>query len=256
MEILEILGLIPARAGSQGVPRKNLRLLCGKPLIAYTIEAALELCLDRVMVTTESPEIATVAQRYGAEIPFLRPPWLAAHSGVTSMQIVKHALHYLAEAEGYQPDVIVYLQPTSPLRTAVHIDQGMEMLLESDADSVVTVRKVESEHPYFMMLINNENNLCEYIEMENKPLSRQDVPPLYLINGALYISRWEYIAKATEFTPLFSKHCKGLLMDPLSSVDINIPLDFLLAETVLQQDQLNHARELTTALLEGAGDGV
>jgi CMP-N-acetylneuraminic acid synthetase len=197
-----------------------------------------------------------MAQRYGAEVPFIRPAALAASSGVTSMQIVQHALDYLHTAEGYQPDVVVYLQPTSPLRTAAHIDSGVRLLCESDADSVVSVRQVESEHPYFMMRLEKEHWLWEYIEMDNKPLSRQDVPPLYLINGALYISRWAYLARAPETAPLFSRRCKGLLMDPLSSVDINTPLDFLLAETILRHYPRVNGHAPIQASTEGVGHGL
>ena len=253
---MEILGLIPARAGSQGVPRKNLRLLCGKPLLVYTIEAAFLASITRVVVTTESPEIASVARHHGADVPFLRPLALAAHAGVTSMQIAQHALHYLHKTEGYKPDIMVFLQPTSPLRTAAHIDRGIEMLLESDTDSVVGVRQVESEHPYFMMRLDRDNDLRAYIEMENKPLSRQDLPPLYLINGALYISGWEYVIRAPETAPLFSNRCKGLIMDPLSSVDINTPLDFLLAQTILSQRPCGEVSTLTPVSVEGGGNGL
>jgi N-acylneuraminate cytidylyltransferase/CMP-N,N'-diacetyllegionaminic acid synthase len=209
-----------------------------------------------VLVSTESPEIADMARRYGAEVPFLRPAALAASSGVTSMQIVQHALDYLHTTEGYQPEVVVYLQPTSPLRTAAHIDSGVRLLCESDADSVVSVRQVESEHPYFMMQLEQEHWLREYIEMDHKPLSRQDVPPLYLINGALYISRWAYLARAPEAAPLFSRRCKGLLMDPLSSVDINTPLDFLLAETILRHYPCVHGHAPVQAATEGTGHGL
>jgi CMP-N,N'-diacetyllegionaminic acid synthase len=253
---MHILGLIPARAGSRGVPRKNLRLLAGKPLLAYTIEAAAQSCIERLLVSTEAPEIAAVAQRYGAEVPFLRPAALAASSGVTSMQIVQHALDYLYTTEDYQPDVVVYLQPTSPLRTAAHIDSGIRLLCESDADSVVSVRQVESEHPYFMMRLEQEHWLREYIEMDHKPLSRQDAPPLYLLNGALYISRWAYLARASETAPLFSRRCKGLLMDPLSSVDINTPLDFLLAETILRHYPPVNGPALVQVATEGTGHGL
>jgi CMP-N,N'-diacetyllegionaminic acid synthase len=253
---MQILGLIPARAGSLGVPRKNLRLLAGKPLLAYTIEAAEHSCIDRVLVSTESPEIADVAKRYGAEVPFLRPAALAASTGVTSMQIVQHALDYLHTTEGYQPGLVAYLQPTSPLRTAAHIDSGVRLLCESDADSVVSIRQVESEHPYFMMRLEKDHWLREYIEIDNKPLSRQEVPPLHLINGALYISRWAYLARAPVAAPLFSKRCKGLLMDPLSSVDINTPLDFLLAETILRYYPRVNGHALVQASTGGTGHGL
>jgi CMP-N,N'-diacetyllegionaminic acid synthase len=253
---MQILGLIPARAGSLGVPRKNLRLLAGKPLLAYTIEAAAQSCIDRVLVSTESPEIADVAKHYGAEVPFIRLAALAASSGVTSMQIVQHALDYLHTTEDYQPDVVVYLQPTSPLRTAAHIDSGVQLLCESDADSVVGIRQVESEHPYFMMQLEKERWLREYIEMDHKPLSRQEVPPLYLLNGALYISRWAYLTRAPETAPLFSRRCKGLLMDPLSSVDINTPLDILLAETILRHEPRVNGPAPLPAATEGTGHGL
>ncbi|MEM2619603.1 MAG: acylneuraminate cytidylyltransferase family protein, partial [Candidatus Hadarchaeales archaeon] len=172
MGSISTLGIIPARADSKGVPGKNIRSLGGKPLIAYTIEAALKSDIDRVIVSTEDERIAKVAIEHGAEVPFLRPKELAADD-TPSISVLIHALKQLAEKEGYRPDVVAFLQPTSPFRTQEHINAGLELLSKSEVDSVVGVCEVDANsHPYFVYAMAQDNTLRELIEMDRKPLRR------------------------------------------------------------------------------------
>ena len=144
---LKIVGVIPARSGSKGIPNKNIKPLAGRPLIYYTIQAGLESrLLNRLLVSTDSPEIEDIAKGYGAEVPFLRPAELA-QDDTPRLPVVQHAARYLEKTEGYKPDIMVTLQPTSPLRRAEHIDAAIDMLISTKADRVLSV--CEAEHsPY------------------------------------------------------------------------------------------------------------
>src|SRR3990172_10695423 len=143
------LGIIPARGGSKSIPRKNLHPLLGKPLIAWSILSALRATsLDRMIVCSDEAEIAEVAKRYGAEVPFLRPAEIAADE-TPDLPVFQHALRALREAEGYVPDAVVHLRPTQPLRTPGEIDQAVELWVRTGADCVKSVIPV-SEHPFKM----------------------------------------------------------------------------------------------------------
>lgn len=230
---MRVLGVIPARGGSKGVPGKNIRLLGGKPLLSYTIEAALRSKIDRTIVSTENKKIAAIAKKYGAEVPFLRPKELATDKA-SSLSVLLHALHYLEKEELYFPDVVVFLQPTSPFRTSAHIDAGLKLLLASRVDSVIGVCEAEF-HPYYMYWKDGRDNLREFIKKKDKPLRRQDLPPLFRANDSLIISRRRYFDGAGKNVPCFNpRSMKGLVMDRISSIDINDEFDFLLAELIVK----------------------
>jgi len=217
------------------VPGKNIRPLAGKPLIGYTIEAALDSKLDRVIVSTENDKIASVAREFGAEVPFLRPKELATDEA-SSLSVLLHALSYLEKEEHYFPDVIAFLQPTSPFRTYKHINAGLEMLLVSDVDSVIGVCEVEADsHPYWIYEKDEEGNLKELIRIKNKPLRRQEFPKLFRISDGLIITKRRYFNKVNEYSPCFNpKSVKGLVMDRISSIGIDDEFDFRLAEFVIK----------------------
>ncbi|HEX9660078.1 MAG TPA: acylneuraminate cytidylyltransferase family protein, partial [Rhodothermales bacterium] len=159
-----VLAVIPARGGSKGVPRKNLVQLCGRPLIAYTIGAGLSATsVSRLVVSTEDEEIASVARSLGADVPFIRPATLATDTA-QSLPVVQHAIQAVEEVEGTPYDVIVMLQPTTPLRTAGDIDSAVALLLESGADSVVSVVDVGGHHPYRMKRIDDDGRLVNFVE--------------------------------------------------------------------------------------------
>ena len=151
-----VLGLIPARGGSKGIPRKNIAILAGQPLLAYTCAVALgSRVLNRVVLSTDDAEIAEVGRQCGVEVPFLRPATLA-QDGTPSIEVARHAVEYFRDNEHWTPDVVVLLQPTSPLRTSRHIDEAVDLMKESDADTVVSVVEVPHRfNPHSVMQLKD-----------------------------------------------------------------------------------------------------
>jgi len=228
---MHAVGIIPARAGSKRVPGKNTRALAGKPLIGYTIEAALDSGLDRVIFSTDDEKMAEVARSFGADVPFLRPKELATDEA-SSLSVLLHALRHLEKSP---PELVAFLQPTSPFRTSKHIDAALELLEKSDVDSVVGVCEVEPDfHPYFVYNMDRNQKLGEIIKTK-KFLRSQDLPKLYRLNDGLIISRRRYFDTVGENSPCFNpKSMKGLVMDRVSSIGIDDELDFLFAEFVVK----------------------
>lgn len=226
---LKVVGIIPARGGSKGIPDKNIRPLVGQPLICYTIKAALEArLLSRVLVSTDSPHIAQIAKEYGAEVPFLRPAELA-WDDTPRLPVVRHAVAYLKKTEGYRPDIIVTLQPTSPLRMAEHIDAAIEMLVCTGADAVFSV--CEAEHsPYWMRRVDADGRLVPVLPGSETYLQRQDLPVVYRINGAVYAETYETVCRDRPHADL---DIRALVMERRKSIDIDEDLDLRIAETQL-----------------------
>ncbi len=230
----KILGFIPARGGSKRVPKKNIQPLCGKPLIAYTIESArASRLINRVIVSTDSPQIAEVARMYGAEVPFLRPESIS-RSGSTEMEFFEHALSWLEENEDYEPDLIVLLYPTSPLRRAESIDRAIEtMLSHPEADSLRSVRRC-SEHPYKMWVIE-EGYLKPFVkgmDANIHTLAYHLLPEVYIQNASIYITKPSTLREKGSPT---GDVIIPFVMDEIESIDINTPLDFHLAELILKE---------------------
>jgi CMP-N,N'-diacetyllegionaminic acid synthase len=226
------LAIIPARGGSRGIPRKNILSLLGKPLIAYTIEAARKACLiGRVLVSTDDPEIAAVATQFGAEVPFLRPPELARDETPT-LPVLQHLLSQLKTMENYEPEIIVLLQPTSPLRRVGDIDKAVTLLQQTSADSVVSLCVAEHS-PYWMNRLESDRVL-PFLENVPEYARRQDLPPVYRINGAVYATRRRILMEQNR---LLGKNTHGIVMDAESSVDIDTPLDLKIAMLILQERQ-------------------
>lgn len=226
----EILAIIPARGGSKGVPRKNVRELNGKPLIGYTIEAAKKSNrVSRVVVTTEDIEIATVSREYKAEVPYLRPDELSQDNSPT-MECVLHMLNYLEKTEGYVSDYVLLLQCTSPLRNHSHIDEAIDKLLNSDYDSIVSVCEAEV-NPYWANIFEGDK-LKYFIEEGRKITRRQELPNVYRMNGAIYLIKTEVLKKQKTFEP---EEVMGYIMDSYSSVDIDTEMDFKIAEAIIKE---------------------
>ena len=228
----EKLALIPARSGSGRIPGKNIKALNGKPLISYTIEAAQRARLiDRIVITTDSEEIASVAKTWGAEVPFLRPHGIS-RSDSTEMQFLEHALDWLREHERYEPDLIVLLYPTSPLRKPESIDAAIrEMIRHPEADSLRSVRLC-SEHPYKMWVVEN-GYLRPFVKAEDSAvhtLSFQSLPTVYIQNAGIYITKPATIR--IKKSPV-GDIVVPFIMDEVESLDINNPLDFEFAEYYL-----------------------
>ena len=228
---VKFLVLVPARGGSKGIPHKNMRLLAGKPLIDYTIEAALGSRYPlRVVVSTDDEEIARVSQAVGAEVPFLRPAELASDETPT-FSVVRHALQWLEQHEAYQPELVVLLQPTSPLRRSRHIDQALELLLSSEADSVVSLCEVEHS-PYWMKNVDAEGRVSPFMSMEEEYTRRQALPKVYRLNGAIFVTRSKVIIRENR---LLGDDTRAYIMNQVDSIDIDTELDFKLAELLIKE---------------------
>lgn len=227
---MKVLGLIPCRSGSKGIPRKNLVLLAGKPLLAWTIEGALAAnCLDRVIVSTEDEEIAQTALKWGAEAPFRRPAELATDEA-SSVDVAIHALDWLAEEEAYQPDWLMLLQVTSPLRQPDDLKAAVVLAEKNQAEAVVSVCPA-AIHPYLTRRLTPEGRLVNFVDSQGRPDRRQEFPPAFAINGAVYLVRGDVFRRKLSFTPPGS--C-ALIMPPERSLDVDSPWDLYLAELILR----------------------
>jgi CMP-N,N'-diacetyllegionaminic acid synthase len=224
-----ILGIIPARGGSKAIPRKNLALLANKPLLAWTVEVALESAsLDRLVISTDDPEIAEVGKNLGAEIPFLRPTELAADTS-TSMDVILHAIRWFDDNESYRPDYVLLLQPTSPLRTATDIRESIKLALAKNADSVVSVCE-SHQHPFWMKGVNDEDKLVDLYPQSAAPTRRQDLSPVFALNGAIYLALRTFLLSERMF---ISDRTYAYGMPENRSLDVDTPWDLYLANLIL-----------------------
>jgi CMP-N-acetylneuraminic acid synthetase len=236
-----VLAVIPARGGSKGVPRKNIRPFCGKPLIAWTIEEAKKTRHPiRIVVSTDDPEIAQVAKQYTAEAPFLRPAGISGDLA-TDVEFLLHALNFFQARESYQPEIILRLPPTSPLRTADDIDRGIAMLLDTpDADAVRPI--IESpKHPYKSWQLSADGKwlkpfLSKEITGVDEPhnMPRQVFPKAYIHTGAMDVVRLRTIR---EMRSTQGRNLAYFFMDPQNSINIDHQLDFEFAEYLMKKRQ-------------------
>jgi len=226
-----ILGLITARGGSKGLPGKNVRLLGGKPLIAWSIEQGLQSkYLDQVIVSTDSDEIAELAGKCGAEVPFMRPKALATDEA-KSIDVIIHALDFYKE-KGMEFDYLMLLEPTSPLREVEDIDRCIESLIgHADAESIVSVARIEGVHPDFTVIINRDGFIRKMDgSADFAIIRRQELTDLYFFEGTIYLS---------EVGVLFSKksfyHDKTLayVVPRWKSLEIDELQDLICAEALL-----------------------
>ena len=225
-----ILGVIPARGGSKGVPRKNIRLLGGKPLISYTVREALACpLLTDVVVSTDDEEIRRIALECGAQAPFLRPTELSGDR-VLAIPTIQHAVREMETRTGRNYDFVVMLQPTTPLRTADDLTAALARLIAEGADGIISVVDVDNWHPMKMKkFIGDRLTDYEPPPTENPP--RQTLPKVFMVNGALYASRRDVLMNLNSFKGDF---CLGHIMPPERSVNIDSEADFVLAEYYLR----------------------
>ncbi len=227
-----LLAIIPARGGSKTIKDKNIRSLAGRPLLAWTIEAAkTSKYVDRVVVSTDSKAIAEISKTWGADVPFLRPPDLATDEAPGN-DVIVHCLRWIRENEPRAYDFFIYLQPTSPLRTSAHIDAAMERLVgDPAAEALVSVAEA-ADHPYWLKSIDGRGRLASW-RPDGRPISRrQDLPKLYVLNGAIYIALSHVFDAHPDF---YAGPCLGFVMDRTSSVDIDDENDFAFAEFLLSR---------------------
>ncbi|MGX5913510.1 cytidylyltransferase domain-containing protein [Aliidiomarina sp. Khilg15.8] len=219
------VAIIPARGGSKRLPGKNIRDLAGKPLIAWTIEAAIQSgCFDRVIVSTDDEKIAEISRQYGAEVPFMRPPELA-NDTATSDSVIKHVVEWLEENSNTEVKTVALLQPTSPLRTAQHIQESYALLNEKNANAVISVGEV-STRLELCNYLPEDNSLSEFISDVRRT---QEMKHLYELNGAIYILTGNMIG---DIKRAYEKgaHSYGYVMSEENSTDIDTEIDFKWAE--------------------------
>lgn len=227
---MRCIAIIPARSGSKGLKDKNIRELCGKPLIAYTIEAAIKSeIFDCVHVSTDSDYYAQIARQYGADVPFLRTAECATDIA-SSWDVVRYVLTMYQEL-GYYYDVVVLLQPTSPLRTDTDIRDSFYMFMQRKANAIVSM--CETEHsPLCTNTLPEDCNLESFVQENVRDIPRQQLPTYYRANGAIYIVRSSYIMKSTN---LYTVNCYAYIMDKKKSVDIDDEMDFEYASICMRQ---------------------
>ncbi len=233
MTHLRTLAIIPARGGSKGVPHKNIRPVAGKPLIAYTIEAALAMRerLYRLIVSTDDEQIAEVARRLGAEVPFLRPAELSGDR-VPMAPVLQHAVGAIEVQDGVRLDWVLLLQPTAPLRAPEDIRAALDLAERGGCDSVISVVQVFAVHPILMKRIENDRLLPFCIE-EKEGTRRQDYqPPAYMRNGAIYLTRRDVLM---ERGSIWGEVIRPYLMPEERSLSIDSELDLKLADLLLRE---------------------
>ncbi len=220
---MKILAVIPARGGSKGVPKKNIKLLAGKPVIYYTLEEAKKSKhLDRIVVSTDDREILKTCEDLGAEV-ITRPPELATDTSPTELALI-HVIETLKEQEGYEADIIVTLEPTSPLRTVQLVDRCIERLLDSGADSVISV--TETRECFGRI----DDGKFEYL-FKDQPRRRQLRQPMYIESSTVYVTKTETLLKNKS---VLGEKLFAVIAREDEAIDINTPLDFVIAEAVMQ----------------------
>lgn len=234
---LRILGVITARGGSKGIPGKNIRPMLGKPLIAYTIEAAIESgALDKIILSTDSEEIAQVARQYGCEVPFMRPAELAEDK-TPHLPVTQHAVQWMQENENYTPDYVMILQPTAPLREAADITAAVELLLQKNVDSVVSVCAV-SEHynPHWQMNVDEQGNMSIFTgeDFAHIVTRRQELPKTYMRNGSVYVFKTGLLFD-TKNPSFYGNTVAAHIMDERKSINIDTLADWEIVERELKK---------------------
>ncbi len=217
----KIIAIIPARGGSKGVPRKNIKLLAGKPMIAYCIEAVKRVRgIDRIIVSTEDNEIASVAKHYGAEVPWIRPMELATDN-VATLPVLQHAIKELATKENYVADYVLLVYPTSPLLSSERIQAAVDLAVETDADSVIS-GTYDRKH-YWAEVEGGYERLYPR-KLEN----RQFTKPLFKENGAIYLTKTTVLRRQ-----IVADKMMPLIMEEGENIDVDEPADFEQVEKIL-----------------------
>lgn len=228
---LKVLGVIVARGGSKGLPGKNIRLLAGKPLIAYTIDAALGAPgLSRCIVSTDDPQIARVAREHGGDVPFMRPAHLARDEAKL-YEPLRHAVEWVEENEDWSPDLVMGLQATTPLRTSEDIEESIDILIRNDADSVVGYAPAR-QHPYWMKKIADDGRLVEFMPVDPAYLRRQNLPQVYHVSGSMYLYKRDLIMNHES---IYTDKTYPLVVPIERAIDIDTYEDFRVAEMILKE---------------------
>lgn len=235
----KVLVVIPARGGSVRVPKKNIKILHGKPLIAYAIEAAKSAkTVGRIIVSTDADDIRDAALKFGAEVPFRRPALLA--EDVPTEDVIIHAIEWLSENEQYFPDIVVCLEPPKPFRKAEHIDKCVQSILADETvDSAVTVNNVRGNRPEWMVYVDKDNLIrpyTDYFTKQGEALLRfpasQEFEKLYQLNGVVFACRVETLQK---YKSLVGKKCAAVEIGYNEINDLDYPEDFEMCEILMKK---------------------
>ena len=228
----KILAVVPARAGSKGLPGKNIRILNGKPLIAWSIEEGKKSkYIDKLIVSTDGKQIAEIAQKYGAEVPFIRPKELATDNAPTSGVLI-HAINFFKN-KGDNYDIIVLLEPTSPLRTVEDIDIPIEKLIENkNARSIVSVAILESAHPMFTVKIEENGFIKPFLGGNRiKSIRRQELEDVFFFEGTIYIS---YISTYEEVETFYHEQTLAYVVDRFKYFEVDEEEDLVIMEALMK----------------------
>jgi len=238
---MRVLGIITARGGSKGIPGKNLKMLGGRPLLDYTIDAANDTPLDRLILSTEDKKIADLARSLGCEVPFMRPAELARDE-TPHLPVIQHAAKWLLEHEGYKADVVLTLQPTSPLRSSADIAAALRMLELSGADSVVSVSEVSAHaHPMRMLRVDDSGHAVLFATgqpVRTRINRRQDLPKAWVMNGAVYACRTDVLF--ADEPSLYGDRVVAYPMPAERSISIDTDDDWAEAERALARQPRDH----------------
>ena len=226
-----VIGIVPARAGSKGLPRKNIAPLCGKPLIAWSIEAGLRSqYIDLVIVSTDSNKIAGISAEYGASVPFIRPAELATDETPT-IDVVIHALEYLNIQRKQRFDYTVLLEPTSPLRDEADIDRAIKQLVDNiGASSLVGISRTEAQNPAFLVGLSENNFLLGLDQSEIKPVRRQEIRDVYFLEGSIYVSDTKTLIARRTFC---HQETLGCIFPKWKSLEVDDLEDLIMVEALM-----------------------
>lgn len=230
----KILALIPARGGSKGVPRKNIRIVGGKPLISYSIESALTAGDDfyRILVSTDDPEIAEISKKYGAEVPFLRPNDLGGDK-IAMLPVIKHAVQFVENQDQVKLDWVFLMQPTAPMRSSRDIHNAIQLAKAGGCDSVISVVQVFATHPILMKRIEN-NQLLPFCIDEKEGTRRQDYQPsAYMRNGAIYLTKRDVLMNMNS---IWGETIRPYVMPEERSLNIDNEMDLKLVDLILSEN--------------------
>ncbi len=232
---MKVICSISARIGSKEIPKKNIRLLNGKPLITYAIKAALNSKLiNKVIVNTDSKDIAVIGKEHGAEVPFIRNPNLADDK-TPLLMVTKNTMEQMVQI-GYEPDIIIQLSPTCPFIKTETIDESI--ILAKEYMCALTVKKIEHEHPYRAKILDNKKNIKPFIKDVDveKFQSRQDLPLLYCTSGAIYTRTKELLSTASEHNFCLGPNPRGIILNDVESINIDREIDFKFSEFLMNEN--------------------
>jgi CMP-N,N'-diacetyllegionaminic acid synthase len=226
-----VLAIIPARGGSKGLPGKNMKEICGRPLIAWSIAQAKD-CkhIHRIVVSTDDDQIAKLASGYGAEVPFMRPVELSSDTAST-IDVIVHALCWFKKYEHYRPEYVLLLQPTSPLRSGKDINGVVRTLMDKGARAVVSVCETD-HHPWWSNVLPASGSMKDFLRLEILNKRRQELPVFYRLNGAIYFAEVGYLH---EFNGFFGPDTFAYEMPRDRSIDIDSAVDFKLASLLMAE---------------------